>query len=281
MTRLTQQDNPPPPPTATPPTRAASTAREIRSRVFWTTYVIAASLEAQSGRAMSAGGPKGFSAQDCRLALPMADDRFEMGACGDGLRSDGLTHPESGPSKMLISELGEIARVQRIFRQIMSTVAGHTPVPPSPRLGGGGSSSARPIDHEASLKTWAQTLPAGLQFNETNLKAAVDRIHHRPVGDGALAEESIGPGGDSGHAFAVLHTAAEVCMFFVLQSVRSTRAVDAAQDQHLARRQSQAIDNIVYVLNAVGEKGRQNPCLFFPLYVRPTVLLYLAARADG
>jgi hypothetical protein len=150
--------------------------------------------------------------------------------------------------------------VQRIFRDIMSSVSGTT-VSRSPRLGG-------PVDHEASLKTWAQTLPAGLQFNEANLKAAVDRIHHRPVGDGALAEETTGPGGDSGHAFAVLHTAAEVAMFFQLQTVRTTRAVDPGQDQYLARRQSQAIDNIVFVLNAVGEKGRQNPCLFFPLYVR-------------
>lgn len=141
----------------------------------------------------------------------------------------------------------------------MSSVSGTT-ISRSPRLGG-------PVDHEASLKTWAQTLPAGLQFNETNLKAAVDRIHHRPVGDGTLTEETTGPGGDSGHAFAVLHTAAEVAMFFQLQTVRTTRNVDAGQDQYLARRQSQAIDNIVFVLNAVGEKGRQNPCLFFPLYI--------------
>ena len=110
VTRLTQQDNPPPPPTDFGPSRAASTARELRSRLFWTTYVLAASLEAQSGRSLSASGPKGFSAQDCRLALPISDDRFEMGACGEGLRSDGLTHPEAGPSKMLISELGHVRR---------------------------------------------------------------------------------------------------------------------------------------------------------------------------
>lgn len=85
----------------------------------------------------------------------------------------------------------------------MSSASGAS-VTQSPRMG------SQSVDHEASLKIWAQTLPSGLQFNEINLKAAVDRIHHRPVGDGALSEESIGPGGDSGHAFAVLHTAAEV-----------------------------------------------------------------------
>lgn len=109
VTRLTQQDNPPPPPTDLPPSRSDTTERELRSRLFWTTYVFSASLEAQSGRSLSARAPKGFTAQDCRLALPVSDDRFEMGACGEGLRSDGLTHPEGGASRMLISELGHVS----------------------------------------------------------------------------------------------------------------------------------------------------------------------------
>lgn len=109
VTRLTQQDNPPPPPNDLPPSRSDTTERELRSRLFWTTYVFSASLEAQSGRSLSARAPKGFTAQDCRLALPVSDDRFEMGACGEGLRSDGLTHPEGGASRMLISELGHVS----------------------------------------------------------------------------------------------------------------------------------------------------------------------------
>lgn len=59
----------------------------------------------------------------------------------------------------------------------------------------------------------------------------------------------------------------QVAMFFQLQTVRTTGPMEPGQDQYLARRQSQAVENIVFVLNAVGEKGRQNPCLFFPLYV--------------
>lgn len=113
LQRMIQQDNPPPPPSHVPLSQASTTARETRSRLFWMTYVVSVFLDAQTGRAFETPASAlptaaAFTAQDCRLALPVEDGRFEMGVCGEGLRPDTLTRPDSAESDVLVSELGHV-----------------------------------------------------------------------------------------------------------------------------------------------------------------------------
>ncbi|KAL7410559.1 hypothetical protein BDY24DRAFT_175856 [Mrakia frigida] len=165
-----------------------------------------------------------------------------MGACGEGLGADTLTHHHNA-SKALVSELGHLARVARVFRDVVAS-SNPSPIPTSPSR-----------NQEAALKAWATGLPPSLQFDETNLSGAVEKIFGRN-------EDSTGgpsPGGERGHGFATIHTTAEVCMFFHISSVRNAGLTDPAHDEFLISRQSQAVENITFVLSAIGEKGRRNP----------------------
>lgn len=145
-------------------------------------------------------------------------------------------------------------------------------------------------EQESSLTSWASSLPVGLQFNDTNLSAARNKIAGLGHSDNDSRIKTGGDhaeGGQTGHLFAGIHMAAEVrelpkvhkgvisdvldlvswrqvAMFFHLQAVKkSSSEMTVSKEEYLSRRQAQAIENIVLVLEAVGEKGRKNPSCEF------------------
>ncbi|CDZ97627.1 Transcription factor domain, fungi [Phaffia rhodozyma] len=247
ITRLTNPDRISSDQSSSGMSRRAITRRETRSRIFWFSYSLTCFLDAQVWTVRPAGR---FTEEACSLALPVDDASFDLGIEPSsprvGLRGGDL---EGTP----ISELGYLARVAEIFQKTVST-------PLSP------ASSSSIQDQEASLAAWAQSLPPGLQFNKANLEAA-----GRKIKDGTWAVEEgeqSENGGSTGHLFAGIHMAAEVAMFFHLQAVKkSSSGIDTPKEEFLSRRQAQAIENIVFLLEAVGEKGRRNPSCFFPLYI--------------
>lgn len=161
-----------------------------------------------------------------------------------------------GCTEPILYSFPQLARVARIFKDICA-LAAHTDKAvaaagsPPPLTSAPGTTSMV-SSQEAALKAWALGLPMHLQFNEGNLSSAVEKISGRSSGGSNL-------GGERGSGFAALHTAAEVTMFFHIQTLRSAPGTDTKQKEFLASRQSQAVENIAFVLNAIGSRGRRNP----------------------
>ncbi len=81
-----------------------------------------------------------------------------------------------------------------------------------------------------------------MRFDETTLAHAVTRLHS-PVPTISR----------SGWLFAYMHAVAE-CGMFYLQAAMATNGASWT-----AQRQSQAVDNIAVILEAIGQKGRASP----------------------
>lgn len=86
-------------------------------------------------------------------------------------------------------------------------------------------------------------LPSHLRFDEHNLALAIARLqsplHHVALG---------------GWAFGYMHAVAECGMFYLQAAVAQQPG-----SVWTAQRQSQAVENIAVVLDALGEKGREGP----------------------
>lgn len=93
-----------------------------------------------------------------------------------------------------------------------------------------------------TLQTWAHALPSSMRFDENTLSTAVARL------DSTRHTVS-----RSGWLFAYMHAMAE-CGMFYLQAALATIGAD-----YTAQRQSQAVDNIAVILEAIGARGRESP----------------------
>ena len=98
---------------------------------------------------------------------------------------------------------------------------------------------------DADLRqSWALGLPRHLRFDEPNLSVARTNL------SSALPSTSV-----SGWMYAYMHALAECGMFYLQAS--GTNA--SASPSWTAQRQSQAVENIVVILEALGARGRQSP----------------------
>jgi hypothetical protein len=127
--------------------------------------------------------------------------------------------------------------------------------------GPGSDTRGNPAQHEAALKvrpppnqhrlrvrmmltqqTWARSLPRHLSFDENTLNSSVNKL-----------SSPLHTTSRSAWLFAYMHALAE-CGMFYLQATLATNGADWA-----AQRQSQAVDNIAVILEAVGVRGRESP----------------------
>ncbi|WVO15432.1 hypothetical protein L204_103090 [Cryptococcus depauperatus] len=97
---------------------------------------------------------------------------------------------------------------------------------------------------EDRLKQWAMALPKHLAFDQLNLSTAVRKINSR-VGEVKV----------KGWMYAYMHAIAE-CGMFYLQAVTST-----SDPRFTAKRQNQAVENLMVIMDAIGEAGREG-CFF-------------------
>jgi hypothetical protein len=108
---------------------------------------------------------------------------------------------------------------------------------------GGGPITPSHIPADASEQNWALNLPRHLRFDEINLSAAVAKLSS-PLPDVAL----------TGWMYAYMHAVAECGMFYLQAAIAQTPGAPFT-----AQRQSQAVDNIAVILDALGQRGREGP----------------------
>lgn len=92
------------------------------------------------------------------------------------------------------------------------------------------------------LQSWAHALPSSMRFDENTLTAAVAKLNS--------SQQTVSR---SGWLFAYMHAMAE-CGMFYLQAALATIGAE-----YTAQRQSQAVDNIAVILEAIGARGRESP----------------------
>ncbi|ORY28827.1 hypothetical protein BCR39DRAFT_187902 [Naematelia encephala] len=208
------------------------TLMEIRHRTFWALILLDLSF-VPPGRSRRIA-----EAEMYNIPLPGSEvlwnRRGGSSSTGrEGGRRDGLvvgTGNWTGEDGQ-VGELGHVMRILAIYTDI--------------RLATASSPSRLSINHhEHALKSWAMTLPPHLRFGETTLNLAVSRLAS-PVASTVLA----------GWMYAYMHILAE-CGMFHLQ---------ASADRGAGQRQSQVVDNLVVLLDALGEAGRANPQIQIPL----------------
>ena len=93
-----------------------------------------------------------------------------------------------------------------------------------------------------TLQSWALSLPRHLRFDENTLTSSVNKL-----------SSPLHTSSRSAWLFAYMHALAE-CGMFYLQATLATNGASWA-----AQRQSQAVDNIAVILEAVGVRGRESP----------------------
>lgn len=104
------------------------------------------------------------------------------------------------------------------------------------------------------FQLWAISLPRHLRFDEHNLGQSIAKLSS-PVPEISTA----------GFLYAYMHAIAECGMFYLQAAVGASSNPGFAPAQSdvgglTAQRQSQAVDNIAVVLEALGERGRES-CL--------------------
>ncbi|KLT38823.1 hypothetical protein CC85DRAFT_305607 [Cutaneotrichosporon oleaginosum] len=213
------------------------TMAEIRNRTLWLIVL-------QDICAVASGHPRRLSDPEiAHIPLPGAEMYWQRfgGMAANGRepgRRDTITvgsgnwHSEEGQ----VGELGHIVRILIIFANIMTFV------------NSGGANPMFGHSFETALKAWATDLPRNLRFDEVNLPLMMPKIKS-PVAAVAF----------SGWAFAYMHAVAE-CGMFYLQSKQggSPTAV---------QRQGSAVDNLTVLIDALGERGREGPLMFFPIMI--------------
>jgi hypothetical protein len=93
------------------------------------------------------------------------------------------------------------------------------------------------------VQNWALNLPRHLRFDEVNLSAAMTKLAS-PLAEVAL----------SGWMYAYMHAVAECGMFYLQAAIAQTPGATFT-----AQRQSQAVENIAVILDALGQRGREGP----------------------
>lgn len=101
---------------------------------------------------------------------------------------------------------------------------------------------------EAALKAWAMALPSHMHFNEPNLTMAVSKL------SSSVAEIKA-----SGWMYAYMHAVAECGMFYLQAAVASV-----SDGVFTARRQSQAIENLIVIMDAINQTGREGFSCKYP-----------------
>jgi energy-converting hydrogenase Eha subunit E len=96
-----------------------------------------------------------------------------------------------------------------------------------------------------SSQSWASSLPLNWHFNNENFVNNVNKLNS-PIPAVSL----------SAFCFAFAHALAESSQFYLQSAAAVLGEVDAATT---ARRQSQAVDNLVVTLDAIGDIGRHSP----------------------
>lgn len=218
------------------PTAEYFTLTEVRNRTFWL-VVICDICSTASGRprrvtdaelsAVPLPGPELYWSRFGGMAI----NGREPGRRDSVQVGSGNWHSEEGQ----VGELGHVVRILIIFSNIMMFA----------NNGNGGLSAEQ---YEQALKSWALDLPRHLRFDEINLSASVAKINS-PIPEVAF----------NGWAFTYMHAVAE-CGMFYLQSKHSGAGV-------AVQRQGQAVDNLTVMIDALGERGREGPLMFFPIMI--------------
>ncbi|WVQ90096.1 hypothetical protein IAS59_003873 [Cryptococcus gattii] len=220
-----------------------STHMECRTRTFWA-FVLHDLCAASNGR------PRKLEEVDLgTIPLPGTEAHWaRWGGGGIGGREpgrrDGLV---AGTGNWLgedgsVGEIGSVIRILSILADIMSLAT-------DPNAGDSKQTLAARL--EAALKAWAMALPSHMHFNEPNLTTAVSKL------SSSVAEIKA-----SGWMYAYMHAVAE-CGMFYLQAAMAP----VSDGMFTARRQSQAIENLIVIMNAINQTGREGFSFLFPLLV--------------
>jgi hypothetical protein len=94
-------------------------------------------------------------------------------------------------------------------------------------------------------QAWAWSLPPNWHFNNDNFVNNVNKLNS-PIPAVSL----------SAFCFALAHALAESSQFYLQSAAALLGEVDAGTT---ARRQSQAVDNLIVTLDAIGDIGRHSP----------------------
>ncbi|WVQ74396.1 hypothetical protein IAR50_003997 [Cryptococcus sp. DSM 104548] len=220
-----------------------TTHTETRNRTFW-------ALVLHDLCASTNGRPRRLTEADLgTIPLPGGETHWaRWGGSGSNGREpgrrDGLV-PGTGTWDDEDGAVGEVGHVIRILSVLADIMALATD--PSP----GDSKQVFALRLEGALKTWAMGLPQHMHFNEPNLTHAV----------GKLASQ-VPEAKTSGWMFAYMHAAAECGMFYLQAAV-----APVSDGIVTARRQSQAIENLIVIMDTIGLAGREGSCFVFPLFV--------------
>ncbi|WVQ81187.1 hypothetical protein IAT38_003309 [Cryptococcus sp. DSM 104549] len=234
-----------PPPAGHPGLTAVeyATHGESRNRTFW-------ALVMHDLCAAANGRPRRLSEGELgAVPLPGSESlwvRWGGGAAGgEPGRRDGLI-PGTGNwigEEGMVGEMGNVIRILSIFADIMSLATDpHT----------GDSKTILALRLEAALKSWAAALPRHLHFNEPNLSSSVAKLAS-PVAEIKT----------TGFLYAYMHAIAECGMFYLQAAV----APQQSDVEGTAHRQRQAVQNLMVIMDTIGQAGREGPCFIFPLFV--------------
>ncbi|ODN97268.1 hypothetical protein L198_03831 [Cryptococcus wingfieldii CBS 7118] len=220
-----------------------TTHMETRNRTFW-------ALVLHDLCASTNGRPRKLTEADLgTIPLPGSETQWaRWGGSGPNGREpgrrDGLV-PGTGSwsdEEGSVGEVGHVIRILSILADIMALATDSS---------SGESKQVFALRLEGALKNWAMSLPRHMHFNESNLTHAL----------GKLASQ-VPEAKTSGWMYAYMHAAAECGMFYLQAAV-----APASDSVVTARRQSQAIENLIVIMDTIGLAGREGSCFVFPLFV--------------